>query len=308
MRIVVSVAVALVLTGAAIGAVRYSASSSSPARTGDYTVSHDAARDGWDSREPTLSPATVTGGNFGRIFATKVNGQVFGQPLVVGDSVLVATEDDYVYSINRDTGAVNWSRQLGTPYASSAENCSRPTVQPYVGVTSAPVYDPGTGTLYVSGMITGAPGDDSRLRAAPRSYLFALSAATGAVRWRAQVAGYPVNDRARAFNPAKELQRAGLLLLNGSVYLGFAGLCSAGPGYWGYVAGVSTTSHRATLWTSEAGASGSQGGIWQGGGGELRAGARRPAVHRRDERPRLRPGQRDAVRERDALRSARRRH
>ena len=126
MRIVVSVAVALVLTGAAIGAVRYSASS--PARAGDYTISHDAARDGWDQDEPALSPATVTGGDFGQIFATKVNGQVFGQPLVVGDSVLAATEDDYVYSINRDTGAVNWSRQLGTPYAASAENCSRPTV------------------------------------------------------------------------------------------------------------------------------------------------------------------------------------
>jgi hypothetical protein len=271
MRIVACLAAAAVaITGTTIGVVQYMASSSS-AHADETTISQDLSRDGWDSNEPLLSPATVSGSDFGQIFATKVNGQVFGQPLVVGKSVLVATEDDYVYSINRNSGAVNWSRQLGAPYATSAEGCSRPTVQPYVGVTSTPVYDPGTGTIYVSGMTSGPPGDHSHLSTAtPEIDLFALSASTGVIKWQKPISGIPtnnVNGSTRAFDPSKELNRAGLLLLNGSVYIAFAGLCSATTGYWGYVAGVNTTSRAVTLWTDEADTPGTQGGIWQGGGG-----------------------------------------
>ena len=131
--------------------------------------------------------------SFGQIFDTRVNGQVFAQPLSVGNSVLVATENDYVYSINRNTGAVNWSRQLGSPYAAAAEDCAQtPVVLPYIGVTSAPVYDPSTGTLYVSGMLTGPPGDDSHLSTRSPTYdLFALNETTGAIKWRKQIAGSP---------------------------------------------------------------------------------------------------------------------
>jgi hypothetical protein len=240
------------------------------ARADEVTASQNLQRDDWDSNEAGLSPATVQGSRFGQLFATKVNGQVFAQPLVVGNSVLVATENDYVYSLNRATGAVNWSRQLGSPYSAAAENCPSPTVQPYAGVTGTPVYDPGTGTLYVSGLISGPPGDDADLSTAtPQADLFALDASTGSIRWQQPISGPASNAPGVTFNPGKELQRAGLLLLNGSVYMGFAGLCSSAPGYDGFVAGVNTTSHATTLWTDEAGAGSGLGGIWQGGGGLL---------------------------------------
>ena len=35
-----------------------------------------------------------------------MNGQIYAQPLAVGDSVIVATETDRVYSLNAETGAV----------------------------------------------------------------------------------------------------------------------------------------------------------------------------------------------------------
>lgn len=246
-----------------------------PARADEVTISQNVSRDGWDSHEPALSPAAVTGKAFGQVFDTPVNGQVYAQPLNVGNSVLVATENDYVYSINRNTGRVIWSRQLGSPYASAAENCLQtPVVQPYIGVTSAPVYDPKTGTLYVSGMLTGPPGDDTNMSTATPTYdLFALNEQTGAIKWKKQIAGSPTNNSSNKFNAALQLQRTGLLLLNGSVYLGFGALCADGAAthqYVGYIAGVNTKTHSETLWTDQLkdpATVGQYGGIWQGGGG-----------------------------------------
>jgi hypothetical protein len=263
--------VALALAGTLAGVQ----ANSGPARADEDTISQNLSRDGWDSSEPALSPAAVSAKSFGQIFATRVNGQVFAQPLNVGGSVLVATEDDYVYSINRNTGAVNWSRQLGSPYASAAEHCGQtPVVLPYIGVTSAPVYDPGTGTLYVSGMLSGPPGDDKDLSTASPAYdLFALNEKTGAIKWKKQIAGSPANNSSIRFNAAVQMQRTGLLLLHGSVYLGFGALCPDGTPahqYVGYVAGVNTSTRAETLWTDQPDDPNlphEYGGIWQGGGG-----------------------------------------
>ena len=241
----------------------------------EVTESQNLSRDGWDSSEPALSPAAVAAKSFGQIFDTRVNGQVFAQPLSVGNSVLVATENDYVYSINRNTGAVNWSRQLGSPYAAAAEHCAQtPVVLPYIGVTSAPVYDPSTGTLYVSGMLSGPPGDDSHLSTRSPTYdLFALNETTGAIKWHKQIAGSPANNSHLTFNAAVQMQRTGLLLLHGSVYIGFGALCPDGAPdhqYVGYIAGVNTTTRAETLWTdqpNDPNVSFQYGGIWQGGGG-----------------------------------------
>jgi PQQ-like domain len=264
-------AVALALAGTLAGVQ----ATSGLAWADEDTISQNLSRDGWDSSEPALSPAAVSAKSFGQIFDTRVNGQVFAQPLNVGNSVLVATEDDYVYSVNRDTGAVNWSTQLGSPYASAAEHCAQtPVVLPYIGVTSAPVYDPVTGTLYVSGMLSGPPGDDKDLSTASPAYdLFALNEKTGAIEWKKQIAGSPANNPSVRFNAAVQLQRTGVLLLHGSVYLGFGALCPDGTQahqYVGYIAGVNTTTRAETLWTDQPddpNLPDEYGGIWQGGGG-----------------------------------------
>jgi PQQ-like domain/Abnormal spindle-like microcephaly-assoc'd, ASPM-SPD-2-Hydin len=273
-------AVALTITGVAIG-VQYALPG--PAGADEGTISQNFSRDGWDSSEASLSPAAVSAKNFGQIFDTPVNGQVYGQPLNVGNSVLVATEDDYVYSINRNTGAVNWSTQLGSPWEvlPATALCGAPVpIEPYLGVTSAPVYDPSTGTLYVAGMTSGPPGDDADLTTSNPTYnLFAVNEATGAIKWQQQIAGSPVNNSKLTFDPFVQLQRTGLLLLNGAVYMGFGADCanlSPGDNYDGFIAGVSTTpesgttTHAETLWSDQSdlpGATGTYGGIWQGGGG-----------------------------------------
>ena len=114
-----AVAVAGTLAGISLAA-------SGPSQANVNTSAVNLSRDGWDSSEPALAPATVSDSSkFGSLFATKVNGQVYAQPLVLdsatGSSVIVATENDWVYSINGLNGTVNWSRQLGSPWAASEE-------------------------------------------------------------------------------------------------------------------------------------------------------------------------------------------
>ena len=74
----------------------------------DPTASQDSLRTGWDPNEPGLSPSVVHGASFGQVFRTAVKGQVYAQPLVVGSTVIVATENDWVYGLNASTGAITW--------------------------------------------------------------------------------------------------------------------------------------------------------------------------------------------------------
>ncbi len=238
------------------------------ARADEVTASQDPLRDGWDPSEPGLSPAIVGGPSFGQLFSTAVNGQVYAQPVIAGSTVIVATENDNVYGLNAVTGAVQWSDSLGPPMPSSAQN-SCDDLTPDNGVTSAPVYDPSTGTVYLVAVV-----NDGRAVSQPHIYLVAMSAQTGAIQWKVPIQGAPVNEPTRPFNPFTERQRAGLLLMNGSVYMAFSSYCDYAP-YIGYVAGVNTSSQAVTLWTDEAGLTDTQAGVWLGGGGLMSDGSGR---------------------------------
>src|SRR5215471_10344721 len=70
------------------------------AAVADETLAgQDLLRTGWDQAEPNLSPSAVAGSNFGQLFATQLNGQVYAQPLIVGTTVLVSTENDWIYGL-----------------------------------------------------------------------------------------------------------------------------------------------------------------------------------------------------------------
>jgi HYDIN/CFA65/VesB family protein/putative pyrroloquinoline-quinone binding quinoprotein/putative pyrroloquinoline-quinone-binding quinoprotein len=237
----------------------------SSARADVVTVSQNNLRTGWDQSEPDLAPVSdggpVGGSGFGELFEAHLNGQIYGQPLVVGQMLIVATETNHVYGLNAVTGKVLWSDYLGRPEPWTAIGCTDLT--PDIGITSSPVYDPASGTVYLVGVVNNGPTPSQ-----PHVDAFALSAQTGKPRpgWPVAIHGSPVNDPQAVFNPFSERQRAGLLLLNGRLYAGFAAYCDYQP-YLGYVAGVDTASRALTLWSDEAGLTSSQGGIWQGGGG-----------------------------------------
>jgi hypothetical protein len=229
----------------------------------EVTVSSNALRTGWDPSESALTPSAVSSGGFGQLFSTAVNGQVYAQPLVIGSTVVVATENDWVYGLNSTTGAVQWSTSLGTPWAIGSI-CNDLT--PSVGVTSTPVYDSASGAVYLvaATVVNSVVG----------YRLFGVNPQTGAITESVAIGGSPSNDSSITFNAGQQWQRPGLLLMNGWVYAGFASHCDGTP-FDGFIAGVNVSTHAKTLWSDETGVTDDEAGIWQGGGGLMSDGSGR---------------------------------
>jgi hypothetical protein len=226
------------------------------------TVSEDNLRTGWDPGETAMTAADVA--SFTQLFMTPVDGQVYAEPLVVGSTVIVATENDFVYGLNAATGAVLWTTSLGTPYYT--KSCGDLT--PDIGVTGTPVYDPpaggvGDGAVYMFAATLGGKKGKT-----PGYSLFGVDPVTGAITEQVPVGGVPSNDPDITFDAAQQIERPGVLLMNGWVYGAFGSRCDHQP-YAGFVSGVNVGTQATTLWTDEAGVSDNEAGIWQAGGGVM---------------------------------------
>ena len=243
------------MIGALLGALIASACG-----PGVFTHTGNTSRTALYSDQAGLTPQLVSGGTFGQMFESPVDGQVYAQPVIANDTVLVATEKNNIYGINALTGARSWSRNVGVPWNPNDVGCA--DLLPWYGITATPVVDPATGTAYFLNK-TYASGTSG-----PAVYFaHAIDITTGAERagFPVKIQGTATNDPGKAFNPTDAIQRAGLLLLNGVVYAGFAGHCDHQP-YSGWVVGVSTSGQLKTMWTSAPGDTGAA-GIWQSGGG-----------------------------------------
>ncbi|MDP9883485.1 uncharacterized protein with LGFP repeats [Sinomonas atrocyanea] len=251
-------AVAVLLAGVLAGAALLAGTTAS-ADVG--TVNQDSMRTGWDSSESALSPAAVGSTNFGKLFSTALNGQVYAQPLVVGQTVIAATENNAVYGLDARTGAVKWTRTVGPSWPASTVSCG--DLVPNVGITSTPVYDAATNSVFLT-----AKTNDGANAQLPHWYMHSIDVTTGAERagFPVLIDGAPTNDPAHPFNALTAMQRPGLLLMGGVVYAGFASHCDYNP-FVGYVVGVSTAGKQTTMWATETGVSNAEGGIWQSGGG-----------------------------------------
>jgi polyvinyl alcohol dehydrogenase (cytochrome) len=217
--------------------------SASPVTDGDWpTYHHDAGRTGLAPGFPAPASPTVA-------WTAKLDGQVFGQPLVVGGMVYAATEQDTVYALDPASGAVVWQKHLGTPMAKANLPCG--DIDP-LGITSTMVYDPATGLLFALAESTGA-----------HHTLYGLDAKTGAVRVT-RAAEPPKGD------PVAHQQRGALTLLGNTVYIPYGGLAGDCGDYIGSVVGVPTTGTGAT--TSYAVPTTREAGNWAPGGGTVQGG------------------------------------
>jgi len=230
------------------------------ASASEPTNSGDNLRDGWYPEQTTLTPQLVSGGTFGQLWSTSVEGQVYAQPLLTNGEVLVATENNRVYALDPATGAPKWSSTLtGTAWKAADIGCG--DLSPNIGVTATPVVDPATNTAYMThkAYASGSSGT-------VRYYMDAIDLATGAERagFPVQLAGTAQNASGQTFNATSELQRPGLLLMNGVVYAAFGSDCDLNT-WQGWVFGVSTAGAIKARWVGVPGGNGA--GIWQSGAG-----------------------------------------
>src|SRR5690348_5545169 len=66
-----------------------------------------------DNARTGLAPSVGTIGRLSVAWKATLDGAVYGQPLVVGDIVYAATENDTVYGLDAATGVVRWTSHLG---------------------------------------------------------------------------------------------------------------------------------------------------------------------------------------------------
>jgi uncharacterized protein YjdB len=234
----------------------------------------DTNRSGLNSGEISLAPSNVTPDHFGRMFSDQVDGYVYGSPLIMSNVTIngashnvlyVATENDTVYAFDADTqGAPLWKASL---LQSGESPLANGPIKPVEGITSTPVIDPSTGTLYVV--------STQKSQSASGTFrLNALDLASGNQKF-----GGPVTLQASAPGTGKGsvggvvslstscTQRAALLLANNTVYIGF-GSCPRG---WLLAYDAQSLAQVGAFNSSPnldgEGPYASAGGIWMGGAG-----------------------------------------
>jgi hypothetical protein len=197
------------------------------------TYHYDNHRTGWNQSETVLTPANVGKATFGLLQNVPLDDQVDAQPLVVPgvvitagenpgthDVVYVATQNNSVYAIDVHSGTVLLKANFGKPVSQNDLPGQCNNNGPNLGITSTPVIDSGSKTLYVMSYV--------RQNGESSYYLHALDlgSLTDKVSPQLVTASHTLsNGTTFTFNAKYERQRSGLLLANGSVYAAFASFC-----------------------------------------------------------------------------------
>ncbi len=155
------------------------------------TWHNDLTRQGDNSAETILTPANVNSSTFGKLFSYTVTGQVYAEPLYVSNLsiaggthnvVFVATENNDVYAFDAVNNGVGggqlWHVNLGpaaaTPNSYFGDRYGPyADVSPQVGITSTPVIDLATNTMYLDSFTDDGGGNYSH-------HMWALDITTGA--------------------------------------------------------------------------------------------------------------------------------
>jgi hypothetical protein len=246
--------------------------------SGVLTERYDLARSGQNISETSLTPGNVNSATFGKIASYPVDGVIYAQPLYAShlsigggshNAVFVATENDSVYAFDADdTRPAYWQRSFidpsnGITPVPTADVGS--TIFPHIGITGTPVIDPQTGVMYFV-VCTKENGQYFH-------HLHAIDITTGqdknggGVLIQGSVSGTSDwNSDGKGtiiFNSKYQLQRPGLLLVNGVVYIAF-GSHGDNNQYHGWVFAYDAASlQQLGIWNTTP--NGRGGAIWAGG-------------------------------------------
>jgi outer membrane protein assembly factor BamB len=222
----------------------------------DWTTYHASnTRSGHVSRGPH--------GALHERWSRDLTGAVYGEPLVVGSTLIVATERNRVYGLNARTGAQRWVVHLGTSQPLSELPCGN--IDP-LGITGTPAYAPGVDLVFVVAETRGGSHT-----------LWALRPTTGARVWQRSLDTQTRRDKVAQQN------RAAVTVVDGRVITTFGGLAGDCADYVGYVTSVRTdgkgpvasyavpTSREAGMWATPGAVEAPSGNIYvaSGNGAEL---------------------------------------
>jgi hypothetical protein len=255
---------------------------------GTFTAHNDNGRTGQNLQEYALTTATVNASQFGKRFSCAIDGYTYAQPLYVANLqfsagvfhnvVFVATENDSVYAFDADANPCVqlWKTSFLSTGVTAVPSSDPPDTNllPKIGITGTPVIDPQAKTIYLvaktketvgTGCSSSSPCYVQRLHALD---LIAGTEKTGSpIIISGSVPGTGIGSAGGsvAWTALHHLQRPGLLLSNGVVYIAFGSHDDNDP-YHGWVLGYDSNTLKQTMVYNTT-PDGTQGSIWMAGGG-----------------------------------------
>ena len=228
---------------------------------------NDDVRDGANINETILNPSNVNSQQFGKKEGYPVDAQIYAQPLYVPNltidgaphnAVFVATENNTVYAFDADGGSRTplWENHLAT----ATNNNDQDGINPLLGITSTPVIDATTDTMYVVADTETSGGREYMLHAL--DITSGSEKFGGPVEVNGTVPGTGVDSVNGEITLEKGCyQRSALVLdpITSAIYIPI-GHCAHG---WILAYGKTSLQQIAIMNTTPNGAGG---GIWAGGG------------------------------------------
>jgi hypothetical protein len=243
------------------------------------TNRYSNSRSGVTSNETRLTIERVSTSTFGKLFARTVDGDLYAQPLIVSNLeiggirrnvVYLATSRNYVYAYDADDPLAYlplWTTNLGPAAPRDAIFPGYGNFASEVGVTSTPVIEREGegGTIF----LVAKTMDITELGQRVFQYkLHALNILTGKERRKPTLIEAVVQNAAGQtinFDPQLNLNRPGLLLREGVLYIAFGSHGDKGD-FYGWVMAYSART-LARIATYNTAPDWGQGGIWQSGTG-----------------------------------------
>jgi hypothetical protein len=246
------------------------------------TQHNDNSRAGFNSHETVLTTTNVNAKQFGKLFNLAVDDQIYAQPLVfsnlamgagTANVVFIATVNNTVYAYDGSKGNLYWKKNftvagMRTP---NSNDMASSWCTPYtdfansIGIIGTPVIDSVSKTMYFVARSTDGQKFVQYLHAIDITSGSEKSGSPVLITASVQGTGDGSFNGTVSFDPRRNNQRQGLVLVNGVVYISWSSHCDWNP-YHGWVIGYNASTLAQQIVYNDT-PNGENGGIWESGMG-----------------------------------------